>query len=63
MGMVQTIEKAVMVMAGNRITLPKDFIEKLGIKTGDYVIIRLQEDRKVMEVIPATIKPKYESVH
>lgn len=54
--MVGNMEKTVKVLSGNRITIPKGIVEKIGIKEGDFVILRLEKD--CIMATPAEIKPK-----
>ncbi len=44
------------VMSGGRITLNEDAREILNIKTGDYVILKIQKG--MVQVIPANISPR-----
>ena len=54
--MTSKMEKTVKVLSGNRITIPEEVREKMGVGVGDFVIIRLEKD--CIRVIPAEIKPK-----
>ena len=44
------------VLAGHRITIFDEAREKLRIKIGDYVIVKVEEDRLI--VMPAEIRPR-----
>ena len=51
--MTQQVQK---VLSGGRITLNEDARETLKIKTGDYVILKIQKGK--LEVIPASVSPR-----
>jgi len=51
--MTQQVQK---VLSGGRITLNEDARETLKIKTGDYVILKIQKG--MIQVIPADISPR-----
>jgi len=51
--MTQQVQK---VLSGGRITLNEDVREILNIKTGDYVILKIQKG--MVQVIPADISPR-----
>lgn len=44
------------VMAGGRITIDPDSAKKIGIKKGDYVVLRVKNG--YLEIEPATIEPR-----
>ncbi len=44
------------VLSGGRITLNEDVRESLNIKTGDYVILKIQKG--MVQVIPADVSPR-----
>ena len=44
------------VLSGGRITLNEDVRESLNIKTGDYVILKIQKGS--VQVIPADVSPR-----
>jgi bifunctional DNA-binding transcriptional regulator/antitoxin component of YhaV-PrlF toxin-antitoxin module len=56
---VEIVKKEIrIVQQGYKINIPKKFAEKLGIKVGDSIIIKLNP--WCIEIIPAEIKPKLE---
>ncbi len=49
-------EQVQKVLSGGRITINEDARESLNIKTGDYVILKIQKG--VLQVIPANVSPR-----
>ncbi len=49
-------EQVQRVLSGGRITINEDARESLNIKTGDYVILKIQKG--VLQVIPANVSPR-----
>lgn len=46
------------IQKGNRITLPKEFVEKTKLKDGQYVGYRLDQTHKSFEVIEVRVEEK-----
>ena len=46
------------IQKGNRITLPKDFVEKTKVKEGDMVGIKMNLSRTSFEVVNVRIEEK-----
>lgn len=51
-------ERLVRIMDKNRLTIPKEAFEDLGLIRGEYVLVRWYVDKKLIEIIPVDIKPK-----
>ncbi len=49
-------EQVQRVLSGGRITINEEARESLDIKTGDYVILKIQKGK--LEVIPASVSPR-----
>lgn len=49
-------ERVVKIMNRNRITIPKDAFECLGLSSGDYVLVKW--DKNHLEITPVDIKPR-----
>lgn len=49
-------EQVQRVLSGGRITINEEARQTLDIKTGDYVILKIQKGK--LEVIPANVSPR-----
>ncbi len=50
-------EKIVRIADKNRLTIPKQVFEDIGLIEGGYVLIRWDSDKKLIEICPCAVNP------